>query len=143
MADGAGFTVGRGDGEFSGEHTPTTPRRPWLSQGAAAAVCAGASAIRHNTKGSATAAAGTFRRVIASTLPKLSSSPAAKITGAPAYPESVAGCIVTISELGGVRPARRVVGWPLAFPGPSSASGDGSLYGRTTAATVLKGGGYG
>lgn len=114
MADGAGFPVGRGDGEFSGEHTPTTPRRPWLSQGAAAAVCAGASAIRHNTKGSATAAAGTFRRVIASTLPKLSSSPAAKITGAPAYPESVTGCIVTISELAApVLPAGLLVGrWP-------------------------------
>lgn len=66
---GVGLPDGRGVGELLGEHMPTSPRRSGESQGAATAVPAGASAIRHKAKGIATRAAGTFRRVMASTLP--------------------------------------------------------------------------
>lgn len=71
VADGVGLTDGRGDWELLGEHMPTTPKRPCELQDSAPAVSAGASAIRHNAKGSATRATGTFRRVMASTLPTL------------------------------------------------------------------------
>lgn len=66
---GVGLPEGRGVGELLGEHILTSPRRPGESQGAATAVPAGASAIRHRAKGIATRAAGTFLRVMASTLP--------------------------------------------------------------------------
>lgn len=64
-----GLTDGREVGGLLGEHIPTSPRRSGESQGAATAVPAGASAIRHRAKGIATRAAGTFLRVMASTLP--------------------------------------------------------------------------
>jgi hypothetical protein len=69
VVGGVGVTDGRGVGELLGGHVPTSPRRPGGSQGAATAVPAGASAIRHKAKGSAARETGTFRRVMASTLP--------------------------------------------------------------------------